>query len=64
MKHLEEIINGEQFSELHVLDMFCLQYSNDSRIDCEIGVDGANYLKDMMISKPLILLQELNLSGM
>ena len=23
VKHLEEIISGEQFNELHVLDMFC-----------------------------------------
>ena len=25
VKHLEEIISGEQFAELHVLDMFCCE---------------------------------------
>lgn len=24
VKHMEEIINDEQYSDLHVLDMFCI----------------------------------------
>ena len=24
VKHMEEIIGGEEFSDLHVLDMFCM----------------------------------------
>lgn len=26
VKHMEEIISGEEFSDLHVLDMFCSYY--------------------------------------
>ena len=33
-------------------------------VDCEIGVEGAKYLKEMLMSKPIRSLTELNLSGM
>ena len=26
VKHMEEIISDEQYSDLHVLDMFCMGY--------------------------------------
>ena len=40
------------FRLLHVCD-----------VDCEIGVEGAKYLKEMLMSKPIHSLTELNLSG-
>ena len=63
VKHMEEIISGEEFCELHVLDMFCAHWTSRLCVDCEIGLDGAKYLKEMLMSKPLKYLQELNLSG-
>lgn len=60
---MEEIISGEEFCELHVLDMFCTHSVSRLCVDCEIGLDGAKYLKEMLMSKPLKYLQELNLSG-
>ena len=35
-----------------------------TRVDCEIGKEGALYFKDMLISKPMKFLQELDISGM
>ena len=32
-------------------------------VDCEIGVEGAKYLKEILMSKPIHSLTELNLSG-
>ena len=42
--------------------LFVLVHGCD--VDCEIGVEGAKYLKEMLMSKPIRSLTELNLSGM
>ena len=63
VKHMEEILNGDQFSDLHVLDLFCMNIIPIWSTDCEIGVDGAKYLGTMLKSKPLKDLTELNLIG-
>ena len=63
VKHMEEIINNEQYDELHVLDMYCKIILGFYRIDCEIGKEGALYLKEMLLSKPMKYLQEIDISG-
>ena len=63
VKHMEQIIEGDQFCDLHVLDLFCNKIISVWSIDCEIGVDGAKYLGTMLKEKPMKSLTELNLIG-
>ena len=63
VKHMEEILKGDQFCDLHVLELFCAKIISFWRVDCEIGVDGAKYLGTMLKSKPMKSLTELNLIG-
>lgn len=30
VKHMEQIISGEEYADLHVLDMFCIRYYSNT----------------------------------